>query len=114
MATFGSPGGQSTFSKPSPPERGSFPLDHDGECKQQMSLYLSCLKRTRGVNQEECRELSKSYLQCRMDRNLMAKDEMRNLGFDKVGANEGAGQPRQDQNEELKTVAEETRREKSV
>ncbi len=97
------------------PQRGSFPLDHDGrlffhfytlpfidlatapalslpvsslrkasfnhsfkastdyrtfsgECKHIMSSYLSCLRQHRGVNENECRMLSKSYLQCRMDR----------------------------------------------
>ena len=28
-----------------------------------------------------CRELSKSYLECRMERELMAKDDMANLGY---------------------------------
>lgn len=46
-----------------------------------MKQYLRCIKSKRGVNDEECRQLSKSYLQCRMDRNLMAPDSMRNLGF---------------------------------
>lgn len=47
-----------------------------------MKQYLRCLRAHRGMNDDECRQLSKSYLQCRMDRNLMAPDEMRNLGFD--------------------------------
>jgi cytochrome c oxidase assembly protein subunit 19 len=34
------------------------------------------------MNDDECRMLSKSYLQCRMDNNLMAPDEMKNLGYD--------------------------------
>lgn len=46
-----------------------------------MKQYLRCIKSKRGVNDEECRQLSKGYLQCRMDRNLMAPDSMRNLGF---------------------------------
>ncbi|KAF2214963.1 hypothetical protein CERZMDRAFT_95339 [Cercospora zeae-maydis SCOH1-5] len=81
MSTFGGPGGRTTFSKPTPPERGSFPLDHEAECQPIMKQYLRCIKSKRGVNDEECRQLSKSYLQCRMDRNLMAPDSMRNLGF---------------------------------
>lgn len=52
-----------------------------GECKQAMATYLSCIKRVKGVNEDECRELAKSYLACRMDRNLMAKDDFKNLGF---------------------------------
>ena len=46
-----------------------------------MKSYLRCLRTYRGVNDTECRMLSKAYLQCRMERNLMAPDEMRNLGF---------------------------------
>lgn len=81
MSTFGAPGTGVKISKPIPPERGSFPLDHDAECQPIMKKYLACIKTARGVNSPECRELSKSYLQCRMDRNLMAPDSMRNLGF---------------------------------
>lgn len=68
MSTFGSPGGSTKFSKPIPPERGSFPLDHEAECQPIMKQYLKCLKSHRGVNDEECRALSKSYLTCRMER----------------------------------------------
>ncbi|KAL4976727.1 hypothetical protein BDW66DRAFT_134165 [Aspergillus desertorum] len=50
------------------PERGSFPLDHDGECKHLIQSYLKCLKLQRGVNDEECRRLAKGYLACRMDK----------------------------------------------
>ncbi|PSS20159.1 hypothetical protein M430DRAFT_49852 [Amorphotheca resinae ATCC 22711] len=81
MSTFGSPGGRQINSKPIPPERGSFPLDHDGECKDVMKSYLACMKKVKGLNDPECRNLAKSYLACRMDRNLMAKDEFKNLGF---------------------------------
>ena len=33
-----------------------------------MTNYLACMKKVRGVNQDECRELAKSYLACRMDK----------------------------------------------
>lgn len=33
-----------------------------------MQNYLSCMKKVRGVNEEECRGLAKAYLACRMDR----------------------------------------------
>jgi len=46
-----------------------------------MVEYLACLKRVRGTNDRECRLIAKEYLKCRMDRQLMAKDEMENLGF---------------------------------
>ncbi|KAK3496612.1 uncharacterized protein B0T23DRAFT_392958 [Neurospora hispaniola] len=80
MSTFGSPGALPT-TKPTPPQRGSFPLDHDGECKHVMTTYLACIKRVKGVNEDECRSLAKAYLTCRMERNLMAKDDFKNLGF---------------------------------
>lgn len=58
-----------------PPQRGIFPLDHDSECKPYKEKYLSCLK---DVDDKHhlCRELSKEYLQCRMDRNLMASEDL--------------------------------------
>ena len=114
--SFGAPGGRAINIKPIPyvhmfvsavrsgdtniqlrptkyrPERGSFPLDHDAECKHIISSYLKCLKKARpspdsprvqaGVNDEKCRLIAKDYLQCRMDKNLMAKDDMKNLGLD--------------------------------
>ncbi|KAL4930142.1 uncharacterized protein BDV17DRAFT_49402 [Aspergillus undulatus] len=93
--SFGSPGGGATNVKPTPPERGSFPLDHDGECKHLIQNYLKCLKSQRGVNDEECRLLAKGYLACRMDKNLMAPDDFKNLGlvFDKdKGKGNGGGE----------------------
>ena len=65
------------------PEKGSFPLDHDAECKHLIASYLRCLKSADppGRNNEACRELAKGYLACRMDKGLMAKDEWKNLGF---------------------------------
>ncbi|KXL51642.1 hypothetical protein M433DRAFT_59936 [Acidomyces richmondensis BFW] len=96
MSTFGSPGGRQVVSKPVPPERGSFPLDHDAECQPIMKQYLKCLRNHRGVNENECRELSKAYLICRMDRNLMARDSMRNLGFQEDDATAEQGGKRDD------------------
>src|SRR5690606_5521190 len=52
-----------------------------GECKPVMVDYLACLKRVRGNNDAECRLLAKAYLKCRMDKQLMAVDEFKNLGF---------------------------------
>lgn len=59
---------------------GSFPLDHEGQCKQQMIKYMTCLNSNRD-NNSACRELSKDYLACRMEHNLMAKETWDNLGF---------------------------------
>ncbi|CAB4406423.1 unnamed protein product [Rhizophagus irregularis] len=77
--SFGRPPNISTF-KPTPPEKGSFPLDHEGECKQFVKEYLECLKKNQG-NNGNCRHLSKTYLKCRMDKGLMTPEEMNNLGF---------------------------------
>ena len=81
MSTFGAPGTGVKIGRPNPPAKGSFPLDHDAECQPLMKQYLRCLKTARGVNSPECRELSKNYLSCRMERGLMAPDEMKNLGY---------------------------------
>ncbi|KAE8153476.1 hypothetical protein BDV25DRAFT_149209 [Aspergillus avenaceus] len=88
---FGAPGAGANPSKPTPPERGSFPLDHEGECKHLIKDYLKCLKLQRGVNDDACRKLAKGYLACRMDKNLMAPDNFRNLGliFDKDAEKSG-------------------------
>lgn len=37
-----------------------------------MLSYLKCIKSHRGTNDDECRNLSKSYLSCRMDRCVAA------------------------------------------
>ncbi|OLL23808.1 Cytochrome c oxidase assembly protein COX19 [Neolecta irregularis DAH-3] len=79
---FGAPPSQKS-SSPSPPARGSFPLDHGGECKDSMTDYIRCLKIHQGAN-PPCRHLAQLYLQCRMDKGLMVPDEMRNLGFTKA------------------------------
>jgi cytochrome c oxidase assembly protein subunit 19 len=68
MSTFGGPGGRQIVSKPIPPQRGSFPLDHEAECQPIMKEYLKCLRQYRGMNDEVCRQLRKSYLKCRMER----------------------------------------------
>ncbi|KAK9855153.1 hypothetical protein WJX84_006011 [Apatococcus fuscideae] len=64
------------------PEKGIFPLDHFGECKEVKEAYLACLKEEKGAA-ERCKGLTQEYLQCRMDRNLMARQDMSGLGFNK-------------------------------
>ncbi len=73
-------------SAPQPPQRGSFPLDHDGgrrgvaadapdaragpapgECKDDMRRFLECARAHKFFH-EPCAPLSRAYLQCRMDR----------------------------------------------
>ncbi|KAM0481507.1 hypothetical protein ACHAPE_003473 [Trichoderma viride] len=92
MSTYGSPGALPQ-TRPTPPQRGSFPLDHDGECKKAMTSYLACMKKVRGVNEDECRNLAKAYLSCRMDRNLMLRDEFKNLGYQEPGPPAKAPEP---------------------
>ena len=73
--------------RPKAPDKGSFPLDHEGtatcwfcdalshsvlqiytgECKEFMQQYMECLKRRNNDNYL-CRAESKAYLQCRMDK----------------------------------------------
>ena len=63
-----------------PPQRGIFPLDHFADCKAPMEIYLSCLKEQADVH-HKCRDYSKAYLQCRMDNELMSRENLDNLGF---------------------------------
>lgn len=65
---------------PTAPEKGSFPLDHEGQCKKLMLYYMRCL-RTNNDDNSACRQECRAYLQCRMDHNLMAKEEFSKLGF---------------------------------
>ena len=51
---------------PSPPDKGSFPLDHFRECSDAKSIYMDCLKQ-HDMQAEDCRHLAAAYLQCRMD-----------------------------------------------
>ncbi|XP_041362780.1 cytochrome c oxidase assembly protein COX19-like [Gigantopelta aegis] len=74
---------QMTFANKSfvkPPEKGSFPLDHKGECKEVMFKYMRCLRRNELEN-TKCRETSLEYLKCRMEKNLMQKEDYDKLGF---------------------------------
>ena len=42
--------------------------------------YLDCLKEEKQQH-HKCRELSKDYLQCRMDNELMAKENLDEMGY---------------------------------
>ncbi|GBG33053.1 Pterin-4-alpha-carbinolamine dehydratase [Hondaea fermentalgiana] len=63
-----------------PPEKGSFPLDHKAECKQPMVEFLTCLKENKNKH-HLCKNLSKSYLECRIQRGLMQEENLDDLGF---------------------------------
>jgi len=63
-----------------PPEKGSFPLDHNSECKSSMQAFLGCMKEEKGKH-HRCKELSKKYLECRIERGLMQEEDLDELGF---------------------------------
>ncbi len=67
--------------KPIPPDRGSFPLDHFNQCKDKMMTYMTCLADNKHDN-SKCRQESKEYLACRMENDLMAKEEWSYLGYE--------------------------------
>jgi cytochrome c oxidase assembly protein subunit 19 len=62
------------------PQRGIFPLDHGAECKEPMEVYLECLKESKDMHYK-CKDLSREYLQCRMDRQLMSKENLDDMGY---------------------------------
>ncbi|KPV75613.1 uncharacterized protein RHOBADRAFT_13659 [Rhodotorula graminis WP1] len=94
--SFGRPATTSLSLGGAPPLKGSFPLDHDGECKEFMVRYLKCMKAAKQQS-TDCRHLSKDYLKCRMDHNLMEKTDFEALGFQdgegKGGAAPAGAQP---------------------
>ena len=73
-----------TFSQkifvPKPPIQGSFPLDHDGACKQEMLEYMLCINREKNDN-SKCRVQARDFLDCRMKQNLMDKRDLQTLGY---------------------------------
>ena len=87
MAGTGGAFGGSRGMQPVPPEKGVFPLDHFGECTQEMKAYMDCL-RSHGSESGRCKELAKAYLVCRMERGLMAKQDLSELGFKQPSSNE--------------------------
>ncbi|KAG8557989.1 hypothetical protein GDO81_016805 [Engystomops pustulosus] len=64
--------------KPRPPEKGSFPLDHLGECKPFKEIFMKCL-RENNFQSNLCREESKEYLECRMERYVLCSRESEDL-----------------------------------
>ncbi|KAJ6659807.1 hypothetical protein lerEdw1_018523 [Lerista edwardsae] len=57
--------------KPRPPDKGAFPLDHFGECKAFKEKFMNCLRENNFEN-ALCRQESKEYLVCRMDRQVLS------------------------------------------
>ena len=71
-------GGKNPLAKP--PEKGSFPLDHGGECKAAAGEFMSCL-RANAQRHAPCKQLAKVYFECRMEKGLMAKEDLATMGF---------------------------------
>ncbi|GAA5878468.1 hypothetical protein JCM3774_006409 [Rhodotorula dairenensis] len=92
--SFGRPSNTSLSLGGAPPQKGSFPLDHEGECKDYMVRYLKCMKQNKQTS-TDCRHLSKEYLACRMDKGLMERTEWDALGFQEqeTGATAAGTQP---------------------
>ncbi|KAK1443515.1 hypothetical protein BgAZ_203910 [Babesia gibsoni] len=63
-----------------PPDRGSFPLDHDGACKEISEKYVRCVRELKG-NAMGCRHLAAQYMQCRIDNDLLSPEPLTNFGF---------------------------------
>lgn len=81
MSAASAPGVSGGKFSPVPPQKGSFPLDHDGECTEFVTRYLKCIKQADGQNSATCRTLAKMFLECRMQNDLMERDEWKNLGL---------------------------------
>ncbi|RMZ95833.1 cytochrome c oxidase assembly COX19 [Brachionus plicatilis] len=86
--------GQKIF-QPKPPIQGSFPLDHEGECKRPMLEYMLCMQREKN-DSSKCRSQAKEYLNCRMNNNLMDKRDLSSFGYN--------DEENQDQSEEKKST----------
>lgn len=65
---------------PTPPDKGSFPLDREAQCKKFYAKYMVCLI-DNNHSASECRNESKDYLDCRMQKGLMTKESWEKLGF---------------------------------
>lgn len=57
-----------------------------------MVKYMTCLQQNQD-NNSLCREEAKAYLGCRMDNNLMAKEEWTQLGYDQKEQGEATTPP---------------------
>ena len=76
---------------PKPPDKGSFLLDHFRVCTEAKERYLECLRsHTMRGDAEDCRKLSATYLQCRMDEKLMLREDLEKLGYYKTSGDKDA------------------------
>ncbi|EPZ34991.1 hypothetical protein ROZALSC1DRAFT_30829 [Rozella allomycis CSF55] len=75
-----SPGAYNISTLVKAPIRGSFPLDTQGLCKDYFENYMACLSKNFD-HSILCRRGMRDYLKCRMDNDLMDKEDMARLGF---------------------------------
>uniref|UniRef100_A0AC11D2V8 Uncharacterized protein n=1 Tax=Ovis aries TaxID=9940 RepID=A0AC11D2V8_SHEEP len=54
--------------------------EREGECKSFKEKFMKCL-RDNNFENALCRNESKEYLECRMERQLMAQEPLEKLGF---------------------------------
>ena len=66
--------------------RGSFPLDHHGECKAVSQEFMACMARNKWKH-HACAHASRAYLQCRMDKYVASPSR---LFMPRASANSGA------------------------
>lgn len=82
-----------------------FPLDHFAECKRASVEYLACLEKN-GADASACEALSRAYLECRMGKELMAKQPMEELGFRPPSSSKGVDDARAKRREEAQKERE--------
>jgi len=63
-----------------PPEKGSFPIDHKSACTPFYESYMICLEQNERISRF-CANSAKEYLQCRIDNNLMQNENVDEIGF---------------------------------
>lgn len=81
MSAASAPGVGAGRFTPVPPLKGSFPVDHEGECAELVNKYLKCIQLSEGQNSPTCRSLAKDFLECRMSHDLMEREDFSRLGF---------------------------------
>jgi cytochrome c oxidase assembly protein subunit 19 len=55
---------------PTPPDKGSFPLDHYGDCTAFQARYLQCVRESKAKS-SDCKPVMKEYLECRMQQSAL-------------------------------------------
>ncbi|XP_054017285.1 cytochrome c oxidase assembly protein COX19 [Melanerpes formicivorus] len=78
--------------KPRPPDKGAFPLDHFGECSAFKERFMECLRNS-DYESSACRQHAKAYLECRMERQLMANEPLEKLGFKDLTDDQSEAKP---------------------